>query len=1080
MIVDGYEPKKVKPISLDELEKYLWGAAVLLRGQIDATSYKEYIFPLVFFKRLCDVFDEAYGEAMILSDGDDEYARLDAAQRVAIVPLGAHWNDVREVTTNIGQALVTALTRIEQANPPVELYGHKIGGLSGIFGPKQIWTNKDNMPDRLIADLLEHFSQLNLSLAACPADEMGTGYEYLVGKFADDAGHTAQEFYTNRTVVDLMTRILKPQPGESIYDPTCGSGGMLIKCLTAVRDQGKEWKGMRVYGQELNALTSSIARMNLFLHGVQEYSIVNGDTLRNPAFIENGHLQRFDIVLANPPYSISQWDRAAFASDKYGRNAYGVPPQSRADFAFIQHIICSLDPQKGRSAVLLPHGVLNRDEEASIRQAIVEEDVIEAIIGLGRNLFYNSGLESCIIIFNKRKEPKRVGKILFVEAEKCTHKVKSQAYLFKEDIDKIMTAFETDSSIDGFSAIVENSEIMLNYGNLNIKLYVKSDSKDDIVSTNDINESLSELSLAQKGIAESLSELIKKKATEDTLLPEFPEELLNKSNWIKVRLGDVASEYSERVDNPSESEFDVFIGSNCIDQYDFQIERTTPSSQVTSAQKKFCKGDYLLVRRSLYGSDFRERAPRAQFDGVCSADIITIRENARLVADGYLISVLYSKALWDFIVSKSTGGLTRRIKWKQLADFEFLLPPKDVQQRLSSILWAAYRTKMAYRAMLAATDEFVKSQFISQFGFPQDGDVKHPTSSIEALLEETISGEWGADCADASGTRVIRTTNFTNDGVLNLDDVVLRSIDQKKVEKKQLHKGDIILEKSGGTKDNPVGRLVYFAEDGIYLANNFTQVLRPSNSVNSRYLFAALYYLYQTHKPLIKGLGNQTNGIQNLKVPQYLQLQVCVPDRKEQDAFEQVMQRADKSKFAGFKSQFIARFGTTECSPFPVKFLREISLSSGEYGANTPATKYNPEVGRYIRITDIDEFGNLNNDIVSPEVAENKYLLQKGDLLFARTGATVGKTYLHKEGKALYAGYLIKYRFTDAVLPDFVFAYTHSQEYYQWVELTQKVGAQPNISAKQYDGLKIIVPPIEEQKSFVALMHQADKSKYLN
>jgi len=178
------------------------------------------------------------------------------------------------------------------------------------------------------------------------------------------------------------------------------------------------------------------------------------------------------------------------------------------------------------------------------------------------------------------------------------------------------------------------------------------------------------------------------------------------------------------------------------------------------------------------------------------------------------------------------------------------------------------------------------------------------------------------------------------------------------------------------------------------------------------------------------------------------------------------------------KSQFIARFGTTECSPFPVKFLREISLSSGEYGANTPATKYNPEVGRYIRITDIDEFGNLNNDIVSPEVAENKYLLQKGDLLYARTGATVGKTYLHKEGKALYAGYLIKYRFTDAVLPDFVFAYTHSQEYYQWVELTQKVGAQPNISAKQYDGLKIIVPPIEEQKSFVALMHQADKSKF--
>lgn len=327
MIVAGYEPKKVKPISLDELEKYLWGAAVLLRGQIDATSYKEYIFPLVFFKRICDVYDEAYKDAMILSDGDAEFARADADQRVAIVPLGAHWDDVREVTENIGQSLVTALTRIEQANPAQEFYGHKVGGLSGIFGPKQIWTNKDNMPDRLISELLEHFSQLKLSLAACPADEMGTGYEYLVGKFADDAGHTAQEFYTNRTVVDLMTEILQPKVGESIYDPTCGSGGMLIKCLTYVRDKGQEWHGMRVYGQELNSLTASIARMNLFLHGVEDYSIINDDTLTSPGFIQNGHLQQFDIVLANPPYSIKQWNRDAFASDKWGATFWGSLPK---------------------------------------------------------------------------------------------------------------------------------------------------------------------------------------------------------------------------------------------------------------------------------------------------------------------------------------------------------------------------------------------------------------------------------------------------------------------------------------------------------------------------------------------------------------------------------------------------------------------------------------------------------------------------------------------------------------------------------------------------------------------------------
>lgn len=323
---------KVIPITIDQLESYLWGAAVLLRGQIDATGYKEYIFPLLFFKRVCDVYDEEYYKALEESGGDEEYAK--SALHAISVPDGAHWNDVRTNTENIGQALVNALIRIEQANPAQEIDGRMIGGLTGIFGEKRIWTNKDTMPDRLLSDLLEHFSQKTLSLAACPADEMGTGYEYLVGKFADDAGHTAQEFYTNRTVVALMAEILKPQPGESIYDPTCGSGGMLIKCLTSLKDQHKEWRGVRVYGQELNALTAAIARMNLFLHGVEEFTIANADTLEKPAFIKNGRLQQFDIVLANPPYSIKQWNREAFASDLYGRNMWGTPPQGRADYAF--------------------------------------------------------------------------------------------------------------------------------------------------------------------------------------------------------------------------------------------------------------------------------------------------------------------------------------------------------------------------------------------------------------------------------------------------------------------------------------------------------------------------------------------------------------------------------------------------------------------------------------------------------------------------------------------------------------------------------------------------------------------------
>lgn len=506
MIVDGYEPKKVKPISLDELEKYLWGAAVLLRGQIDATSYKEYIFPLVFFKRICDVYDEAYKDAMILSDGDAEFARADADQRVAIVPLGAHWDDVREVTENIGQALVTALTRIEQANPAQEFYGHKVGGLSGIFGPKQIWTNKDNMPDRLIADLLEHFSQLKLSLAACPADEMGTGYEYLVGKFADDAGHTAQEFYTNRTVVDLMTEILQPKAGESIYDPTCGSGGMLIKCLTYVRDKGQEWHGMRVYGQELNALTASIARMNLFLHGVEDYSIVNDDTLTSPGFIKNGHLQQFDIVLANPPYSIKQWNRDAFASDKWGRNFLGVPPQGRADYAFFQHILASMKNDTGRCAILFPHGVLFRDEEKEMREKLVALDLVECVIGIGKNLFYNSPMEACIVICRKQKTADRIGKILFINARDEVTRKNAQSYLEGKHIRRIASTYHAFSEVEGFSKTATIREIQENKSKLSVALYVNHD--DEEVESVDVNDVVTDWDTTSNQATKSISELI--------------------------------------------------------------------------------------------------------------------------------------------------------------------------------------------------------------------------------------------------------------------------------------------------------------------------------------------------------------------------------------------------------------------------------------------------------------------------------------------------------------------------------------------------------------------------------------------
>ncbi len=312
-----------------ELERYLWGAAELLRGQIDASDYKQLIFPLLFYKRLCDVYDEEFQQAMDDFGGDEEYARLPEQHRFQIFQQ-YHWKQVRTVTKDVGKAIQTAMREIEKANPD-KLYG--------IFGDAS-WTNKERLPDSLLSRLLEHFSAHTLSIANVPQDELGNGYEYLIKKFADDSGHTAAEFYTNRTVVHLMTQIMQLQSGETIYDPTCGSGGMLLNAVLGLKNQGKEYRNVKVYGQEINLITSGIARMNLFLHDIEEFEIQRGDTLDDPKFIENDRLKQFDVVLANPPYSIKRWNQGKFAADTR-RNLFGTPPKANADYAFFQHIIAS-------------------------------------------------------------------------------------------------------------------------------------------------------------------------------------------------------------------------------------------------------------------------------------------------------------------------------------------------------------------------------------------------------------------------------------------------------------------------------------------------------------------------------------------------------------------------------------------------------------------------------------------------------------------------------------------------------------------------------------------------------------------
>ena len=448
-------------LTKQELENMLWGAAEFLRGQIDASDYKQYIFPLLFYKRLSDVYQDELDDALKFSKGDLEYAELPEQHRF-LIPKKARWLKLRDTSNEIGKFIQSAFREIERSNP--RLYG--------VFGDAQ-WTNKERLPDHLLLSLIEHFSKIPMGIQAVTQDDLGEAYEYLIKKFADDSGHTAAEFYTNRTVVHLMTRIMELKPGESAYDPTCGTGGMLLNAVMDLRSKGKEWRTVKLFGQEVNLLTSAIARMNMFLHDIEEFDIQRGDTLAEPKFLEEDRLQKFDVIFANPPYSTKKWDREKFGADPFKRNEFGVPPQGCADYAFFQHILKSLNQKTGRAAMLWPHGVLFRNSEAEIRKNIIEADLVEAVIGLGPSLFYNSPMESCVVIIGCNKPIARKNKILFINGVKEVTRERASSFLSDANLDKLVACyFKPEEHLD-IVRIVERSEIQENFHNLSIPLYVR-------------------------------------------------------------------------------------------------------------------------------------------------------------------------------------------------------------------------------------------------------------------------------------------------------------------------------------------------------------------------------------------------------------------------------------------------------------------------------------------------------------------------------------------------------------------------------------------------------------------------------
>ena len=379
------------------------------------------------------------------------------------IPPDCHWLDVRSRATNVGAAITAAMRGIEQANPET---------LYGIFGDVQ-WTNKDRLSDELLVNLIDHFSGMNLSNASAPGDVLGDAYEYLVKKFADLTNKKAGEFYTLRSVVRLMVEILDPREGETVYDPACGTGGMLLETIHHVVALGGDRRRMlgHLYGQEKNLTTAAIACMNLFLHGTEEFQIVHGDTLRSPAFLFGDRLATFDCVIAYPPFSLSSWGDESWSSDPWGRNLAGTPPKNYGDWAWFQHMIASMAPGDGRLAVVLPHSALFRmGAEGKIRSKIL--DLIEAVIGLGPNLFYGASLAACIVVARVRKPKVYLGKILVIDAAEKFQRGRSQNTLEPEHVEAILKMYQDFDEVAGQARVVTLDQVREQDGNLNLAGYV--------------------------------------------------------------------------------------------------------------------------------------------------------------------------------------------------------------------------------------------------------------------------------------------------------------------------------------------------------------------------------------------------------------------------------------------------------------------------------------------------------------------------------------------------------------------------------------------------------------------------------
>lgn len=465
-------------ITLQQIESHLWESANILRGNIDSSDYKNYIFGMLFLKRLNDVFVET-AKRIETEEGDD-YGWYDHDEHQFFVPERARWAHIQTLTQDIGDAINKAFEALEEEN----------ASLQGVLATID-FNDKEKLPDTLLQRLIHHFSAIDLSNGnLSEPDMLGRAYEYLIKMFADDAGKKGGEFYTPSKVVELIVKLIKPEEGMRICDPTAGSGGMLIQSVDYIKSKGGNPRNLTLHGQERNLNTWAICKMNLLLHGLSDHWVAKGDTIRDPKLLEDGELILYDRVIANPPFSLSNWGREEAEADTLGRFRFGLPPKDKGDLAFVQHMVSTLN-HEGKAGVVMPHGILFRGgAEAAIRKGLLEEDLIETIIGLPSNLFYGTGIPASIIVFNRSKEEHKKGQVLFINGANDYQEGKNQNTLRDQDTEKIVSAHNRWEDQEKYCRVVDIKEIRENDYNLNIARYIDSSEEEEQIN---VEEALADL-----------------------------------------------------------------------------------------------------------------------------------------------------------------------------------------------------------------------------------------------------------------------------------------------------------------------------------------------------------------------------------------------------------------------------------------------------------------------------------------------------------------------------------------------------------------------------------------------------------